>query len=324
MNTLAYFRNIFRTLPSLISRQALEWWTTVPRIQSRLTTSTMSTNRKQSTPRVWLDTITCQRFQTSTSPRWKVICLRMCHVRMTRASPPCSPHTSSSSCCLTLVARLSAREVEQRRHAGSTAYALQRLSEYSYRGEFSLSTSDTEALATKLHVHQSIVTYNAHRFRAQFFSVMDLRAWFRRRVVDEPQIISPQVAIILEFYLNMDGRRISLSLALYLSLSSVDVFYMKTCSFRGAQPHGPNQGLFCETDEPIARYGFLACQRSSCACCHPTHVEPWPVVTFSAQSKHCFVNGYTTYLNCPAVRLSKVTATERIRSIDSRRVRQAM
>ena len=257
----------------------------------------------------------------------------MCHVRMTRASPPCSPYTYSSSSRLTLVARLSAREVEQRRHAGSTAYALQRLSEYSYRGEFSLSTNDTEALATKLHVHQSIVTYNAHRFRAQFFSVMDLRAWFRRQVivdderqapVDEPRINSQQVAIILEFYLHMDGRRIAHPLSLYLSLSSVDVFYMKTCSFRGAQPHGPNQGLFCETDEPIARYGFLACQQPSCAWCHPSHVEPWPIVTFSAQSKHCFVNGYTTYLNCPAVRLAKVTATERIRSIYSRRVRQAM
>ena len=117
--------------------------------------------------------------------------------------------------------RLSAREVEQRRHAGSTAYALQQLSEYSYRGELSLSTSDTEALATKLHVHPSIVTYNAHRFRAQFFTVMDLRAWFRRQVVvdDEPRINSEQVAIILEFYLHMDGRRISLTQSLSISLS---------------------------------------------------------------------------------------------------------
>lgn len=188
----------------------------------------MSINRKQSTPRVWLDTIICPRFQPSISLSWKLICLPMCQVRMTRtSSPSCSPHTSSSR----LVARLSAREVAQRRHAGSSAYALQRLSEYSYRGEFSLSTSDTDALATKLHVHQSIVTYNAHRFRAQFFSMMDLRAWFRRQVVDNderqapvdmPRIHSQQVAIILEFYLNMDGRRISLphSRSIYLSPQS--------------------------------------------------------------------------------------------------------
>jgi hypothetical protein len=90
--------------------------------------------------------------------------------------------------------------------------------------------SDTEALASKLHVHKSIVTYNAHRFRAQFFSVMDLRAWFRRQVVvvdderqapvDEPRINSQQVALILEFYLHMDGRRISLSRSLSISLFS--------------------------------------------------------------------------------------------------------
>lgn len=245
---------------------------------------------------------------------------------------------------LTLVARLSAREVEQRRHAGSTAYALQRLSEYSFRGEFSISESDAEALAARLHVHKSIVTYNAHRFRAYVFSLTDLRGWLRRQVldddrqtpVDESPISSPQVAIILEFYLQMDGRCASLifdvsrSFSFSLSLSAVDVFYMKTCSFRGAQPHAPNQGLFCETDEPVAQHGFLACEQPSCPCCHPPNVEvrrqPWPVVTFSAQSEHRFVNGYTTYLNCPAVRLSTILKGDcnETRSIRSRRVRQPM
>ena len=58
---------------------------------------------------------------------------------------------------------------------------------------------------------------------------MDLRAWFRRQVivdderqapVDEPRINSQQVAIILEFYLHMDGRRIAHPLSLSLSLFS--------------------------------------------------------------------------------------------------------
>ena len=111
------------------------------------------------------------------------------------------------------MARLSAREVEQRRHAGSTAHALQRLREYSYRGEFSISESDTEALAARLHVDKSIIVYNAKRFRAYVFFLTDLRGWWRRQVLDderqplaESPINSQQVALILELFLQMDGR----------------------------------------------------------------------------------------------------------------------
>ena len=126
------------------------------------------------------------------------------------ASSPCSLCIFSR---LILVARLSAREVDQRRHAGSTAHALQRLSEYSYRGEFSISESDTEALAARLHVDKSIIVYNARRFRAYVFFLTDLRGWWRRQVFDnerqtlaESPINSQQVTIILEFFLQMDGR----------------------------------------------------------------------------------------------------------------------
>ena len=86
---------------------------------------------------------------------------------------------------------------------------------------------------------------------------------------------------------------------------SVDLFYMKTCSFRGAQPLSTTQGLFCGNEEPQARYSMVPCGSSDCLCCHPiNHINgnpPLPIIDINSSSKHQFVNGYTTYLNCPAV-----------------------
>lgn len=83
---------------------------------------------------------------------------------------------------------------------------------------------------------------------------------------------------------------------------------MKTCSFRGAQPRSINEGLFCGEDEPKAKYKMVPCGNLFCQCCHPINNykknETWPVVDFANSSKHEFVNGYTTYLNCPAVSFS--------------------
>lgn len=80
---------------------------------------------------------------------------------------------------------------------------------------------------------------------------------------------------------------------------------MKTCSFRDAVPWPKSEGLFCNTDEPQARYSLMACRNLFCRCCHPfNHYkrnQTWPVVDFIYSSKHQFINGYTTYLNCPAV-----------------------
>ena len=81
---------------------------------------------------------------------------------------------------------------------------------------------------------------------------------------------------------------------------------MKTCSFRGADPARFNdEGLFCINDAPQSRYALLPCGDESCSCCFPVNQskksQPWLVVDFDSSSMHQFVNGYTTYLNCPAV-----------------------
>ena len=81
---------------------------------------------------------------------------------------------------------------------------------------------------------------------------------------------------------------------------------MKTCSFRGADPSRfNNEGLFCGNDAPQPSYDLLPCGQESCSCCFPANQsnksQPWLVVDFQSSSMHQFLNGYTTYLNCPAV-----------------------
>ncbi|CAF0955805.1 unnamed protein product [Rotaria sordida] len=79
---------------------------------------------------------------------------------------------------------------------------------------------------------------------------------------------------------------------------------MKTCSFRGAEPRSKIEGLFCGRDELQARYTLTPCGNLFCLCCHSLNshkkIQKWSVVDFNSNSTHRFVNGYTTYLNCPA------------------------
>jgi hypothetical protein len=85
----------------------------------------------------------------------------------------------------------------------------------------------------------------------------------------------------------------------------VDLFYMKTCSYGDAQPRSDIEGLFCGMDEPEARYSMHPCESFYCLCCYPYNqaekTQSWSVVDFMSSATHRFVNGYTTYLNCPAV-----------------------
>ncbi|CAF1366575.1 unnamed protein product [Rotaria sordida] len=190
---------------------------------------------------------------------------------------------------------LTSNEIARREQGASTPEALMLMETYEYGDKFSLSKEDVEELATRLKVGKSIITFNADRFRSICCTLLAFHESFRRNilcmpdsVIQEPTLTSKQMAIVLEFYLQID----------------VDLFYMKTCSFRGAQPRSDLEGLFCSKDEPQANYSMIPCQKSFCTCCHPVNNEkktqPWPVVNFASSSRHPFINGYTTYLNCPA------------------------
>ena len=222
--------------------------------------------------------------------------------------------------CYSLVTRLTPLEILRRQHGAYTTDALESLNNYHYgNNEFRLSEQDARELATRLHAGMSIITFNADRLSsiADFF--LGLHESFRRKVLKkkdvalkEPTLNSKQMAIALEFYLQIDGTYLlhcfTQQYHCNFRISVVNVFYMKTCSFRGAHPSSIQadiKGLFCGKDQPQATYKLLPCGSRSCLCCYPVNHEkksqPWLVVDFSSSSTHQFVNGYTTYLNCPAV-----------------------
>ncbi|CAF3318596.1 unnamed protein product [Rotaria sp. Silwood2] len=96
----------------------------------------------------------------------------------------------------------------------------------------------------------------------------------------------------------------SLALEFYLQID-VDLFYMKTCSYRGAQSivATNDKSLFCR-NEPQVRYGITPCQQLSCCLCYPsyklTYRQQQPILQFGPSQEHSFINGYRSILNCPA------------------------
>ncbi|CAF1517477.1 unnamed protein product, partial [Rotaria sordida] len=193
------------------------------------------------------------------------------------------------------VNRLAPHQINRRQYGAYTFDALMLMNQYDYSDGFSLSEQDANELASRLQVGKSIITFNAQRLRSICHTLLAFHESFRRYVLcksdvalKEPTPNSRQMAMVLEFYLQID----------------VDLFYMKTCSFRGAQPPSNIEGLFCGRDEPQARYSLVPCDNLFCQCCLPLNTykksQPWPIVNFASSSIHRFLNGYTTYLNCPA------------------------
>ena len=195
-----------------------------------------------------------------------------------------------------LASRLSSHEIRQRRNAVHTAEAQIVLENYDYSSQFSIGLRDIEALADRLLMEPVILLFNADRLRSYCVYFLQLYDRFQRRILCSSvpsergsALDSSQMVLLLEFYLQMD----------------VDLFYMKTCCFRGAWPRSAFDGLFCGDDEPEASYKLSPCTHPLCRCCHPLNADrrsqPWPVISFTTSAAHRFLNGYTTYLNCPAV-----------------------
>jgi len=94
----------------------------------------------------------------------------------------------------------------------------------------------------------------------------------------------------------------SLSLSLSPNSNSfflVDLFFMKTCSFRSAKPRSVDEGLFC-IDEPDSRYGLLPCNDCSLCLPSPDLASQQSKIRFGPQETFRFMNGYETILNCSA------------------------
>ena len=159
-----------------------------------------------------------------------------------------------------------------------------------------------------LHVDMAIIDYNY----ARLTRCLDL--WSKERIMrfnktdHEVTLNQHEYAIALEFYLQVDGSSsvcvfvYSFTRFCFYLVYLVDLFYMKTCSFRGAQQAEPNKYLFCWVN-PIARYEMTAC--GNCGLCYPKYdVERrrQPPVDFGAASRrHQFASKYEIILNCPCV-----------------------
>jgi len=131
-----------------------------------------------------------------------------------------------------------------------------------------------------------------------------------QRGLQEKMFDLEELAIALEFYLQIDGKSIISSKKYsFLNVSPVDMFFLKTCSFHGVQPRlidrCSREGLFCY-DIPEPRFAIMPCNQSHCHCCHspcPRRYVTEFAIPFSIPHIHRFVNQYEAILNCPAVRI---------------------
>ncbi|CAF1358586.1 unnamed protein product [Adineta steineri] len=153
-------------------------------------------------------------------------------------------------------------------------------------------------LSERFQIDNAILDYNYERIRTCMNIMVQERIRYRSLAMDtigmeELRIV--EHALAMEFYLQLDD----------------ELFFMKTCSFRNAQPTLHNQHGIFPVDEPKAFYGLEPCKQVTCRFCFPIKDifirgrQNQPVVQFSSAQKHRFVNGYEAILNCPVTCTTK-------------------
>ncbi|CAF4063110.1 unnamed protein product, partial [Rotaria sordida] len=143
------------------------------------------------------------------------------------------------------------------------------------------------SILERFNVDLSILDHNYARLKdfLQLFYTARIRMLrFNKRLQNTSYLKDDEMPLLLEFYLQMD----------------VDLFYMKTCSFRDAQPRSKTEGIFCATI-PEYRYKITPC--GQCKLCRtPIDMKyrSQAPILFNCYGKHQFVNRYESILNCPA------------------------
>ena len=171
------------------------------------------------------------------------------------------------------------------------------------------------ALCHRLHLDRAIIDFNLSHLKDNIDTFMSkYRAYARSYLFDNGRHLLPkhltlpnknEMCLALEFFLAMDGKLDRRSSPIDDELVYlVDMFYMKSCAFRGAQPRPSiNLSFFGgggeDEEQPSPVYSLLPCNRPSCVCCSSLG----PVKFSDAGHSHRFVNGYEVILNCPAVRI---------------------
>ncbi|CAF1311138.1 unnamed protein product, partial [Rotaria sordida] len=150
------------------------------------------------------------------------------------------------------------------------------------------------SLSRLWNIHEDVLHFNDQQmclliekfvhFRRQHFSTTTYHL--------EESIQEDEKSIALEFYLQFD----------------VFLFYMKTCTYRGAPPSLPSlrgdvhKNIF-SIEEPQIMFAMRPCLEVSCCLCFPnyklTYRQKQPIVHFNHYEAHTFINGYRSILNCP-------------------------
>ncbi|CAF3663181.1 unnamed protein product [Rotaria socialis] len=143
------------------------------------------------------------------------------------------------------------------------------------------------------NVHKEILEFNFKRLMYLINQFAANRVHRFSTHSNQEYLHEDEYTIALEFYLQID----------------IDLFYMKTCSYRGAQPDiDVPKGLFY-IHESQAQYSIIACQQRSCCLCYPsyrlTYRSYQPIIQFRPNRRHSFINGYRSILNCPVTCTTK-------------------
>ena len=111
---------------------------------------------------------------------------------------------------------LSLPEKFRRLHGANTDDAIRLMKNYQYSDGhegYHLSEQDASDLANRFQVGESIITFNADRIRQLSASLFALHEEFRVTVLKRPNVAlaepilnSKQMSILLEFYLQIDGK----------------------------------------------------------------------------------------------------------------------
>lgn len=135
-------------------------------------------------------------------------------------------------------------------------------------------------LGQSWNIHRDILEFNFNKMLSLINQLAHKRMHHFSANVQEELLHEDEYQTALEFYLQLDH----------------DLFYMKTCSYRGAQPvvNEPKSIFSTNQRPPYGIYSMETCGQNSCSLCYPSHrIEPESTI------QHIFVNGYRSVLNCP-------------------------
>ena len=110
------------------------------------------------------------------------------------------------------MSRLGAYEQLRRQHAAYSQESITLTENYDHQGVFSMTHADIQAFSQRFHVPETIVLYNADRLDGKCRMFLSSYADFRRKYFGEKDQVyrdfcfnSKNMAMLLEFYLQMDG-----------------------------------------------------------------------------------------------------------------------